>query len=237
MKIHGTVAAIAVACVLITGCGGGGSGSPTTPTSPTPPTTPTPPANRAPVISGATVNPAWGVSTLTTHSFTSAATDPDGDAVSYAWDFGNGTASTSPSAAVTFNNANTTTYQAKVTVTDSRGAAASSTVTVVSTAITGTWNGTVIGIPITTSMTQYLGGVVLGSYSIPMAGIAGEIGPSGAPGRIQANGQFELRFKARTGGSYTDFFYRGTMDPTGRRLTGTLQGSGFTGEFLELFKQ
>jgi hypothetical protein len=34
-----------------------------------------------------------------------------------------------------------------------------------------------------------------------------------------------------------EIYYRGTMDPTGQRLAGTLQGSGFTGQVMELVKQ
>lgn len=229
-------AALLIAIIGFTACGGDSGGSSGSPSSPSTPTTPTPPANRAPVISSANVNPPWGVSTLTTHSFTGSATDPDGDSISYKWDFGNGTSSSSSSSSVTFTNANTATYQATLTATDSKGSSTSTTVSVVSTTMAGLWTGTMIGLPISTDMTQYLGGVVGGTFAIPAAGISGEIGPSGAPGKIQANGQFELRFKARSGGAFQDFYYRGTMDPTGRRLSGTLQGSGFTGEFMELMK-
>ena len=137
---------------------------------------------------------------------------------------------------MTFTNANTATYQATLTATDSKGSSTNATVSVVSTTMAGLWTGTIEGLPISAEMTQYLGGVVQGTFSVPAAGVSGEIGPSGAPGKIQANGQFELRFKARTGGAFEDFYYRGTMDPTGRRLSGTLQGSGFTGEFMELRK-
>jgi len=65
--------------------------------------------------------------------------------------------------------------------------------------------------------------------------VLGDVGPTGEPGTIDANGRFELRFKIRVG-SFVDFYYRGTMDNTGQTLTGTLHGSGFSGEVLILSK-
>jgi hypothetical protein len=213
-------------CLLSVACGS--SSSTTAPST-------TPQANRPPSITSANVTPASGVTTLSTHSFTASATDPDGDAVTYKWDFGNGTTSNNASASVMFNNASTTTYQATLTATDSRGASSSTTVSITSVSMTGTWAGTLVT-PITAVMTQYLGGIVTGTWQQPARSAQGEIGPAGEPGTIQASGQFELRFKVRVG-SFTDFYYRGTVDPTGQRLTGTLQGSGFAGNTLVLTKQ
>jgi hypothetical protein len=135
---------------------------------------------------------------------------------------------------VTYNNANTTTYQATVTVRDSKGASANANVSVTSATITGTFAGTLLGAPMTVMLTQFQGGVVTGTWQQPFG--SGDVGPTGEPGRIQANGQFELRFKVKQG-SFNDFYYRGTMDPTGQRLTGNLQGSGFTGQFMQLEKR
>jgi hypothetical protein len=36
---------------------------------------------------------------------------------------------------------------------------------------------------------------------------------------------------------FTDFTMNGTMDSTGRRVNGNLQGSGFTGESFTMTKQ
>jgi hypothetical protein len=85
-------------------------------------------------------------------------------------------------------------------------------------------------------MTQYLGGIVDGTWDMPTIGGLGEIGPAGEPGEIQANGQFELRFKVRVG-SYSDFYYRGNISADGTTLSGTLQGSGFSGEMMILNKR
>jgi len=37
-------------------------------------------------------------------------------------------------------------------------------------------------------------------------------------------------------GPFTDFNMTGTMDPTGRQVSGSLQGSGFTGQPFTMVK-
>jgi hypothetical protein len=225
---------LALSAVLaLVGCGGGsgsgGSGSPTTPT----PTAP--PANRPPSITTATANPPWGISTLTVHNFTAAATDPDGDAVTYSWNFGDGTSSNSQSVSRTFNNANTFTYSITLTARDAQGASSTAAVQVTSVTVAGTWDGTLTGAPFTATFTQYLGGLFDGSWQMPSVGFSGITDPGEVP-TIQANGQFEARFKVQQG-AFVDFYYRGSIDPTGRQMTGNLQGSGFSGQIMILNKR
>jgi hypothetical protein len=105
------------AAAFVTACGGSSGGTPTTPTPNTP--TPQPQANRPPTITSATVTPASGISTLTTHLFSASASDPDGDPLTYLWDFGNNVFSGEQGVSVTYNNANTTVYQPVLTVRDS----------------------------------------------------------------------------------------------------------------------
>ena len=211
-----------------------GSKDEATPT-PTGPTPPTPAANRSPQITAATVTPASGITSLTTHAFSASATDPDGDPVNYSWDFGNGTSASSAGASVIYSNASTTTYQAVLTVTDGKGGTATSTIPVTSAALSGSFSGTLIGAPLSVTLTHFLGGLVNGTWEVPAFGFVGEVGPAGEPGKIDASGRFDLRFKVRVG-AFIDFHYRGTMDATGQTLTGTLHGSGFSGEVLILTK-
>ena len=209
--------------ISVTGCGSttDGGGNP----SPTGPTTTTTTTNRAPTINSATVNPGAGISTLTAHAFSASASDPDGDAVTYSWDFGNGTSSSSPGASVTYDNANTVTYAPTLTIRDSRGATASTTLSVTSATLAGNFSGFLSGIgTLNITATQFLGGIVTGTWQIPSAGFSGEIGPAGEPGTIQSNGQFELRFKIRQG-SFSDFYFRGNIDNTGRTLTGIIDAA------------
>ena len=234
------IAVVVLSSIGAASCGGDSPAaapiSPTPPTSTPPPVVATPPANRPPTITQATVTPASGISTLTTHAFSASASDPDGDAITYNWDLGNATTSGDASGTVTYTNATTTRYRPTLTVRDSRGETVTTTLSVTSVTIAGSWEGTIDGAPIQATMTQYLGGVVDGTWQLPVIGAVGEIGPEGAPGKIQANGQFELRFKVRVG-SFNDFFYRGSINADGTTLTGTLQGSGFTGNTMILNKR
>ncbi|HET6403385.1 MAG TPA: PKD domain-containing protein [Candidatus Thermoplasmatota archaeon] len=79
--------------------------------------------NRAPVAA-ATVN-----GSLDTYTFdASRSTDPDGDALSYVWSFGDGTSASGMRVSKTYAAAGA--YRATVTVTDARGLASTATVTV-----------------------------------------------------------------------------------------------------------
>lgn len=91
----------------------------------------TAPANRAPtaVASG---TPTSGVAPLPVTFLSAGSSDSDGSIVSYRWDFGDGTSSTSASPAKTYNTAGN--YTARLTVTDDRGATHSATVAIAATA-------------------------------------------------------------------------------------------------------
>jgi PKD repeat protein len=86
-----------------------------------------PPANQPPTVEAAG-DPAAGKPPLTVQ-FSAAGSDPDGDPLMYAWDFGDGAKSFLQNPSHTYATAGT--YTATVTVTDSRGATASDTVVVV----------------------------------------------------------------------------------------------------------
>lgn len=216
---------LALACsILAVSCGSSSS----TPTSPTPQPAPTQ-QNRAPVISTMTLAPTFGIMGFTQFSFSATASDPDGDALTYAWDVaGNPFSGTSGS--IVFTSGGTGT--ARVTVSDSRGLSATDTRGFTVGTMTGGWvvtTGQLVGSSF--NLTQTTSGIVTGTFSLPGIG-SGNTDPA-QPGRIDGNGALQMRIKI---GRFTDFNMVGTMDNTGRRVSGTLHGSGFTGQPFAMTK-
>ncbi len=72
--------------------------------------------------------PGGGAAPITVSFSGSASSDPDGTIVSYAWDFGDGATASGSSASHTYTTAGT--YQARLTVTDDKGATGSDFVTI-----------------------------------------------------------------------------------------------------------
>lgn len=88
------------------------------------------PANQPPVAS-ASANPLSGFAPLKVTFSSAGSSDPDGQIVSYLWNFGNGQFSTSPNPTCTYRKVGT--YTATLTVTDNRGAKSSRSLTIVVT--------------------------------------------------------------------------------------------------------
>lgn len=213
-----TALALAAAC-------SGGADTP----NPTTPVPPQPLLNRPPVIHSMSITP-FGIGGLSTFTFTASASDPDGDEVSYAWDLA-GDAPTRSSGTMRFGAAGWS-GTARVTVTDSRGATATDTRPFVIGSMTGSWlitTGPLAGASF--NLTQNASGLVTGTFSLPGIG-NGSIDPA-QPGRIDVNGTLTIRVKI---GAFTDFNINGTMSQTGTVVSGSLQGSGFTGQPFSMSK-
>ncbi len=82
---------------------------------------------RPPTITQATANPTAGLAPLTV-AFTGAATDADGDAVSYRWTFGDGTSAATAAATKTYTAAGS--YTAQLTVTAAGDTTTSAPITI-----------------------------------------------------------------------------------------------------------
>ncbi len=224
---HALAVVLTLTTSLFAACGGGSGSSPTS--SPTPVPTPVPAVNQKPTITG-NLSPAFGIDSLTLFSFSAATSDPDGDPVSVAWDFGDGTRASGLSATKVYGRGGT--FHVTVTASDGRGGSNSTSTDVVVGSMTGTWIGSIPGYTnLVFSLTQS-GTIVSGNFVEQFFG-EGRTDPA-APGHIDASGHVEMRFKLSR---FSDFTFKGEMDATGRRITGGVYGSGFTGEAFVMVKQ
>ena len=218
----------AVAVVLVafitSACGGSSSGTPTQPNTPTPPAQ----TNRAPSITSMSMTP-FGIQSLSQFVFTGSATDLDGDSLTYSWDIGgNPFTGTSGNLLINVGGA----FIATLTVTDGRGGSATDSRTFVVGSMAGTWvvtSGFLQGA--TFNLTHSSTGQVTGSFLLPGIG-SGNTDPA-QPGRIDANGNLTMRVKVAP---FTDFNMTGVMTQTGRTVSGSLQGSGFSGDPFSMSK-
>jgi len=207
-----TLGASAVWALVMGGCSGGGSSTPTSPSTPTP----TPQANRNPQIT-ATSTTAFGSQQLSTFSFSGSASDADGDSLTFAWDIaGNPVSGTSGSMSFTGVGNGT----ARLTVTDGKGGTATDTRTFIVGSATGRWAGTWDRWQMVSNLLQS-SSLITGDYSDQLG--PGRLDPAVA-NTIDANGNVRLRYKSSV---FSDFIFTGTLDSTGRKITGVVNGSGY----------
>ncbi len=89
-----------------------------------------------PPVAAFTATPVKGTAPLTVAFNATASSDPDGDALTFAWDFGDNTTGSGPTIAHTYRAAGS--YTVTLTVTDPNGASATQTATIT---VTGSSNG------------------------------------------------------------------------------------------------
>jgi len=233
---HFSTAVCLFASATLAACGGESS-VPTSPTNPTTPTSPVAPTNRAPIINSLNVTPGFGVSQLSSFTYNASATDPDGDPVTYTWDLA-GNPATGQTGAITFTGGGTGVL--RLTVTDSKGSSATDTRAVTVGTMSGNWSfflpgqGTLL-LNLTQTNAFVTGTFVVapGGFGNVAPGTSGRTDPA-QPGSINGNGVVVIRLKV---GPFADFTMTGTMDSTGQRITGSLSGSGFTGQAFTMTKQ
>lgn len=114
-----------VAAVGLSGCGGGDSG--TGPSS----------ANRSPTGSFTMSPVGLALMGATNVAFSATGSDPDGDSLTYSWNFGDGQASTGQSVQHIFNTAGT--FTVTLTIQDSKGSSATSSQSVTVKSLTAEW--------------------------------------------------------------------------------------------------
>jgi len=217
---------VTLALVAAAACGGTGS-SPSPVGGNTLATVPST-INRPPAITSFELTPAFGVAGLTEFAFSASAVDLDGDSLSYTWSVGD-RAFSGPHGKVTIQDAVQTVV--RLTVSDVRGATISRTQSLVVGSMSGDWvmtSGPLLGGSLT--LAQHDEGLVTGGGDVPGMGRA-TTAPED-PGRITAAAEFRLRVRLAD----RDVVIAGTMDATGRVVSGTLAGAGFDGEPFSMRK-
>lgn len=210
--------------VMVVAVGACGKSSPTSPSSSAKAA-----PNTNPSITSISVT-SFGVSELGTFQGSASASDPDGDSLTFTWSIG-GIAATGSSWSKTLSGNGT--YTATVTVSDGKGGTAMDSRSFVVGNMTGTWQGITGPSELGTyrfALTQTLG-VITGTYWDSTFG-DGKLDP-GEPGKIESNGNVTMRVKQ---GPFSDWYFNGVMDSTGRRVAGTVRGSGFTGQPFTIAK-
>jgi hypothetical protein len=95
-------------------------------------------ANRPPLARISGVQPSGiGVFNVTQYTLVATASDPDGDALSYTWELGDGSSKTGPNVAHTFPHASV--FEVRLTVDDGRGGSASDYRAVKVGSLAGEW--------------------------------------------------------------------------------------------------
>lgn len=219
--------AVATLLTLLAACGGGSS-----PSSPSPTPTPAPPpapSNRNPTIT-TTASTTFGVDSLTRFVFSASASDPDGDALSITWDLGDGTSASGAGVEKVYVRGGT--FRVTAAADDGKGGRATGGGDVTVGSMTGTWLGSIPGYTNLRFQLAQNGTIVTGTFVEQFFG-EGRTDPA-APGRIDADGRIEIRFKLSR---FSDFIFRGRMDSSGRRITGGVFASGFNGEAFVMVKQ
>jgi subtilisin family serine protease len=154
--------------------------------------------NRAPVAA-VSATPSSGVAPLAVQFSSAGTSDPDGDTLSYQWNFGNGATSTAANPSYTYTDAGT--FTATLTVTDPGGASASASTTVVVTApVSATANVSLAKVPGVRAGTAT---VTVGANGLPVAGASVSLTWSGVvrgtvTGSTNSDGQVSFTSKTAT---------------------------------------
>ena len=171
--------------------------------------------NDPPTVSGVSVTPTGtvGIPTLTEFAFTAHATDPNGDTLTYAWDFGDGSGGTGERAAHVYQSEGT--FSVKVTVSDGKKSA-TGTASATVRALTGSWSGSVQGSdgPVTTTFSLDQNGANLsGTWGVPRFSYT-------APGTGRLTQPRNFVFRS----SPTCDVFQGTVSADVNTLTGAVTG-------------
>jgi hypothetical protein len=186
------------------------------------------PKNDPPVAGTVGVSPSGtGLQSVTSYSFTAqGARDPDGDSLTYSWNFGDGGTGSGQSATHVYATAGS--FNVSLTVSDGKkNATASGSVTVRN--VSGTWVSTSTGTTRTWVLSQ-TGTQVVGTYANSAA--------PGTPGTVTATLGAPRTFTGSSGlVGFLPFFFNGTFNDTLTQLNVIANESGFVNTPLTFNRQ
>jgi hypothetical protein len=186
--------------------------------------------NKAPLAGTVALSPnEAALEGATNVTFTAqGASDPDGDTLTYNWNFGDGGSGTGQSSSHVYTAAGS--YSVQVTVSDGKLSASSSGTANVRD-LSGAWGGTITGsfgvFPFTLNL-AHSNTSVTGNWSDPILGGGSISGSVSAPKAVRATVSVP---------GFEPFTMTGTADANIDRITGTVTGSGFTGEQVVLTRR
>jgi hypothetical protein len=181
--------------------------------------------NGAPTIGALSASPATGLVAATPIAFSAAgANDPDGDPLSFTWDFGDGGTSTEQMPRHVYNTAGS--FSVKCTVSDGKRSETGNG-SVVVRSLAGTWQGVLQGVQETLGITQ--SGATVGGTVVDVYG-------SGVISGFVATSSPLVRFTIIEPG-FNPFTFVG--DPNGdiTTVTGVVNGSGYNSEMFTIRRQ
>ncbi len=174
--------------------------------------------NDPPTVSGVTANPATALQGATAVAFSVAATDPDGDSLTYSWNFGDGATSSGASTTHAFQNAGT--FNVTVEVSDGKKTA-TGTATVTVRSLAGSWAGVYQGGNTWSINFAQSGNVLTGSYL-----------QTGFPtGQVSGAVDSGLTAHWTVSSTYPPITYSGTADSSINVISGIASQLGATATF------
>ena len=185
--------------------------------------------NTAPSIGGVTASPTTALQNATSVSFSVQASDPDGDPLTYSWDFGDGASATGQTATHLFTTSGS--FTVKATARDEKNSSDGQT-TVAVRNLSGTWAATTVGsvfgdITEVYTLTQ-TGTSVAGSVSAT-TGTSGTF-PAGSvsSGSLRDASPRVTFTVAHTG--FAPYTFTGDPGPDVNTLVGVFNGSGYSNQ-------